>query len=74
MTAVSCDEIARLHADRAACARLASVAGARLRRYFEGYALNTAGIVTERTLLESAGVDRRTALAYERLLTNLLVI
>jgi predicted AAA+ superfamily ATPase len=46
----------------------------RLRRYFEAYALNTAGIVTEKTLHDAAGVDRRTAAAYERLLTNLLVV
>lgn len=46
----------------------------RLRRYFEAYALNTAGVVSEATLIESAGVDRRTAVAYERLLTNLLVV
>lgn len=47
---------------------------ARLRHYFEAYALNSAGIVSDATLLRAAGVDRRTALAYERLLTNLLVI
>ncbi len=45
----------------------------RLRRYLEAYALNTAGIVEEQTLFESAGVNRKTAQAYERLLTNLLV-
>lgn len=47
---------------------------ARLRRYFEAYALNTAGIVDERTLFDAAGINRRTAQAYERLLTNLLVV
>ena len=47
---------------------------ARLRRYLEAYALNTAGIVEERTLYEAAGINRRTAQAYERLLTNLLVV
>jgi predicted AAA+ superfamily ATPase len=46
----------------------------RLRRYFESYALNTAGTVTESTLLEAAGVNRRTADAYERLLTNLFLV
>ena len=46
----------------------------RLRRYLEAYALNTAGMVEDRTLLEAAGVNRRTAQAYERLLTNLLVV
>lgn len=46
----------------------------RLRRYLEAYALNTAGIVEERTLFEAAGINRKTAQAYERLLTNLLVV
>ncbi len=45
-----------------------------LRRYFEALALNTAGIAREKTLYEAAGIDRKTALAYERLLTNLLVL
>ncbi|MGH9204404.1 MAG: ATP-binding protein, partial [Vicinamibacterales bacterium] len=43
----------------------------RLRRYFEALALNTAGVVDDRTLYASAGIDRKTALAYERLLINL---
>jgi predicted AAA+ superfamily ATPase len=47
---------------------------ARLRRYFEAYALNSAGIVADKTLYESAGVNRKTAQAYERLLANLSVI
>ncbi len=47
---------------------------ARLRRYLEAYALNTAGVVEERTLLEAAGINRRTAQAYERLLGGLLVV
>jgi predicted AAA+ superfamily ATPase len=47
---------------------------ARLRRYFEAYALNTAGVVADKTLYDAAGIDRRTARAYERLLTNLLVV
>lgn len=47
---------------------------ARLRRYLEAYALNTAGIVDERTLFVAAGINRRTAQAYERLLANLLVV
>ena len=46
----------------------------RLRRYFESYALNTAGTVAESTLFEAAGVDRRTADAYERLLANLFLV
>jgi len=47
---------------------------ARLRRYVEAYALNTAGIVDERTLFDAAGINRKTAHAYERLLTNLQVV
>ncbi len=46
----------------------------RLRRYVESYALGSAGTVEDKTLFEAAGVNRKTALAYERLLTNLLVI
>lgn len=46
----------------------------RLRRYLEAFALNTAGIVEDRTLFEAAGINRRTAIAYERLLVNLLVV
>jgi len=46
----------------------------RLRRYLETYALNTAGIVDETTLFTAAGINRKTATAYERLLTNLMVI
>lgn len=47
---------------------------ARLRRYLEAYALNTAGIVEDKSLYDAAGINRRTALAYERLLTNLLIV
>jgi hypothetical protein len=47
---------------------------ARLRRFFEAYALNTAGVVEDKTLYEAAGINRKTALAYESLLTNLLLI
>jgi predicted AAA+ superfamily ATPase len=46
----------------------------RLRRYLEAFALNTAGIAEDQTLFEAAGINRRTALAYERLLRNLLVV
>lgn len=46
----------------------------RLRRYFEAFALNSAGVVDDRTLYEYADIDRKTALAYERLLINLLVV
>lgn len=45
-----------------------------LQRYFEALALSTAGIVDSKTLYEAAGINRKTAIAYERLLTNLLVL
>ena len=47
---------------------------ARLGRYLEAYALNTAGVAADATLFEFAGVNRRTAVAYERLLTSLFVV
>lgn len=47
---------------------------ARLRRYFEAYALNTAGVVEDKAIYDAAGIDRKTAVAYESLLTNLLVV
>lgn len=46
----------------------------RLRRYFEALALNTAGVVDDKTLYDAAQIDRKTANAYERLLRNLLVL
>lgn len=46
----------------------------RLLRYFQTYVLNTAGEATDRTLYEAAGINRRTAEAYERLLSALLLI
>ena len=46
----------------------------RLRRYLEAYVLSTAGVVDDTTLYQAAGIDRRTALAYEHLLTELLVV
>jgi predicted AAA+ superfamily ATPase len=45
-----------------------------LRRYFEALALNTAGIVESKTLYDAANINRKTALAYERLLVNLFVL
>lgn len=45
----------------------------RLRRYVEAYALNTAGVADERTLFDAAGINRKTAAAYDRLLNNLFV-
>jgi predicted AAA+ superfamily ATPase len=47
---------------------------ARLRRYFEALALNTAGLAEHRTLYTAAGIDYRTAVDYDRLLTNLFVL
>jgi predicted AAA+ superfamily ATPase len=47
---------------------------ARLRRYLHVICLNTAGVVDAKTLYDSAGVNRKTALAYDRLLGNLLVV
>lgn len=46
----------------------------RLARYFEVMALNSAGVVSDGTIFEAAGVDRRTSDAYERLMMNLFVL
>jgi uncharacterized protein len=46
----------------------------RLRRFFEALALNTAGVVEAKTLYDAAGINRKTADAYEQLLRNLLVV
>lgn len=46
----------------------------KLGRYLEAVALNAAGVVHELTLIEAAGVNRKTAQAYERLLSNLFVL
>ena len=45
-----------------------------LRRYMLAVCLNVAGVVDERTIFEAAGIDRKTANAYQRLLTNLLAL
>lgn len=47
---------------------------ARLRRYFEAYALNSAGLAEDQTIDQAAGVNRRTGRAYEQLLTNLFIV
>jgi uncharacterized protein len=47
---------------------------ARLRRYFESCALNTAGTVADSTVFAAAGINRRTADSYERLLTNMFLV
>jgi AAA domain len=46
----------------------------RLRRYLEILGLTTAGLPTDFTLSDTAGIDRQTADAYDRLLTNLFLI
>ncbi|MGI8815959.1 MAG: DUF4143 domain-containing protein [Pseudonocardia sp.] len=46
----------------------------RLRRYLEVLGLSTAGLPTEATIYQAAGVDKRTAAAYERLLQSLYVL
>lgn len=47
---------------------------AKLRRFFEAYALASAGVVQDKTLFDAAGLNRKTALAYEQLLVNLMVV
>lgn len=46
----------------------------RMRRYLEAYALNSAGLVEARTLYLAAGIDRKTAAAYDRILENVFVV
>lgn len=46
----------------------------RLRRYFEALAISTAGLAARKTIYDAAHIDRKTAAAYERLLTSLLVL
>ncbi len=48
--------------------------GERLRRYFEAYALNSAGVPEHKTIFDAAGVTKVTAASYERLLMRLLVV
>lgn len=45
----------------------------RLRRYLAAFALNSAGVVDQRTLHEAAGISKVTGTAYEDLLLDLLV-
>jgi uncharacterized protein len=45
----------------------------RLRRYFEAYALNSAGVADQKTIYDAAGINKLTAAAYERLLGDLLI-
>ncbi|MDQ6850299.1 MAG: DUF4143 domain-containing protein [Actinomycetota bacterium] len=55
-----------------------AVAGARdpdrLRRYLEALAVNSAGVVEDKTLYDAVGINSRTANAYEQLLKNLLIL
>lgn len=46
----------------------------RLRRYFDAYALNSAGVADHKTIFDAAGVTKVTAVSYERLLMRLLVV
>lgn len=46
----------------------------RMRRYLEALAVSSAGVVEDKTLYEAVGIDRRTAVAYDQLLKNLLVL
>ncbi|MGH3040131.1 MAG: ATP-binding protein [Gaiellaceae bacterium] len=46
----------------------------RMRRYFEAYALNSAGVCDQKTIFDAAGVRKETAAAYEELLERLYVI
>ena len=46
----------------------------RLRRYFEAYALNSAGVADHKTIFEAVAVAKATATEYEDLLMRLLVV
>lgn len=46
----------------------------RMRRFLEAYALNSAGSADARTIYEAAGIDKKTAASYERLLENVFVV
>jgi len=45
----------------------------KFRKFFEVFALNSAGLVEDRTLYETAGLNRKTAQAYEQVMVNLLM-
>ena len=47
---------------------------ARLGRFFEAYALNSAGVTDDTTLCQAAGINRRTVLRYLDLLSRLYII
>lgn len=46
----------------------------RLRRYFEAYALSSAGVADHKTVYDAAQVNKATGMAYEQLLTDLFVV
>lgn len=46
----------------------------RLRRYLEALGVSTAGLPTDLTLFQAAGIDKRTADAYDRLLESLYLL
>ncbi len=46
---------------------------ARMRRYLEAYALNSAGIAEHKAIYDAAEINKVTAMSYERLLSDLLV-
>ncbi len=65
------------HLDQLLTRDAASASGhdpARMRRYFEGLALSSAGLAAHNTLFEAAGINRKTADAYQRPLVNLMVL
>lgn len=45
-----------------------------LRRYFDAYVLNSAGIAADKTIYGAAGINRQTAIGYEALLEDLFVV
>jgi predicted AAA+ superfamily ATPase len=46
----------------------------RLRRYFEAYALNSAGVAPHSTIYEAAQINKVTAVEYDELLSALLIV
>lgn len=46
---------------------------ARLQRYLEAFALNSAGVVEAKSIYEAAGIDKKTAASYEQVLENVFV-
>lgn len=58
--------------DAAAIGRLRDPS--KLRRFLSSLAANSAGVVSDQTLLEASGIDRKTAQGYERLLEDLGIV